>query len=119
MDSIAKEHAQDRLWSTVDKALATAHAVMFDGCHKIYVVASPDYPDSRLYETHVKLAGVRQAAVLDTLKQWWEASCGLRFIQQIDNDGESNSDYTVLIDQGEQAFAEEDDEEEWYDGEDG
>ena len=117
MDVIAKEHAQDQLWSKVDKALATAHAVMFDGCHKIYVITSRAYPDSNLYETHVKLAGVSQdaAAALDTLKQWWEASCGLRFITRIDNDGESNSDYTDLIEQGEQAFVDGEDDD--YDDE--
>lgn len=112
MDSIAKERAQNQLWSNVDTELATAHAVMFDGCHKIYVITSRDYPDSNLYETHVKLAGVSQDAALDTLKQWWAESCGLRFIQQIDNSGESNSDYTDLIEQGEQAFDEWEDDDE-------
>lgn len=113
MDIIAKEHAQDQLWSTVDTALATAHAIMFDGCHKIYVITSPTYPDSDLYETHVKLAGVSQNEALDTLKQWLEYSCGLRFITQIDNSGESNSDYTGLIEQWELAFADwEDDDDE-------
>lgn len=110
MDIIAKEHAQDQLWSKVDKALASAHAIMFDGCHKIYVINSPDYPDSRLYKTNVWLTEGNRGEALDTLKQWWEESCGLRFIQQIDNSGESDSDYTDLIEQGERAF------DEWDDG---
>ena len=115
MGIIAKEHAQDQLWSMVDTALASAHAIMFDGCHKIYVIASPDYPDSSIYETHVKLAAVSQAGALATLKRWWEESCGLRFITQIDNDGESNSDYNDLIEQGEWAF---DDWDDWDDEDD-
>lgn len=114
MDTIAKEYAQQKLWDRVDKALTSAHAVMVDGCHKIYVVASPDYPDSSLYETHVKLSAVSQAGALATLKRWWEESCDLRFITRIDSDGEFNSDYTDLIEQGEQAFDERDDEDEGY-----
>jgi len=77
-------------WSKVEEALPEVQALIFDGCHKIYLALDAEQvgqfqelgygdgtDDSRLVE-------VGEASdPVGVLREWFENSCGLRFIQSV------------------------------------
>lgn len=105
-------------WSDVEYAVDDAHLIAFDGCHKIYL-AMDEYEaqwfrenyngkecDDRTFE------GTAQA-MLEKLKEWYEGSCPLRFIQSVErNERDPNAGFKSLIPQGAS------DDDGWYDDED-
>ena len=95
---------QKKLWNEIDATVDKAAAVQFDGCHKIYVImeadtANNDYP----HVVDLSLGDNREQAK-KLLRNWWKESCGSRFIQRIDGDGNDNSQYHDLIGQCETAY---------------
>lgn len=89
--------------------LATATGIAWDGCHKIYVLldeeqfdlmVSYEYGktptgDSELVE--IESDGDREAA-FTTVKEWYESSCGLRFINTVRTvDGDPNEGFDDVI----------------------
>ena len=110
-------------WSDVEYAVDDAHLIAFDGCHKIYL-AMDEYEaqwfrenyngkecDDRTFE------GTAQA-MLEKLKEWYEESCALRFIQSVErNEKDPNAGFKTLIPQGahdDDGWYEDEDEEEGY-----
>lgn len=90
-------------WQRVRQALLTAKAITWDGCHKIYVLMDDEEVESTRemgYSPIVPVTDPDQA--LATLKEWFEESCGLRFISGVKTvDGDPNDGFTDLIAQGE------------------
>lgn len=96
-------------WEAVESALDTAKSIAFDGCHKIYVLMDDgqtawmkdggygqDDDDSRLIEFEKSA----KDDVLAILHDWWEESCGLRFISAVKTvEGDANKGFTDLISQ--------------------
>lgn len=84
---------QARAWGRVRNALRHARAMHFDGCHKIYL--SMDDEQVRLsesygYESH--------KPDFDTLRQWFEDSCSLRFVDAVYTvEGDPNGGFESLI----------------------
>lgn len=99
-------------------ALLTASSIAFDGCHKIYILldeAQTDLMTSHGYgegdSHHLPVGDVGEA--LDTLTDWYQDSCDLRFIQSVRTvEGDPNDGFRSIISQ----FEDEDDEdrEEWH-----
>lgn len=91
-------------WDSVESALENAEGIAFDGCHKIYVLL--DYRQVRLmreYEyAHIETSDMRtEEEMLATLKEWFEKSCALRFVQSVESGYENADDmYDTLIEQG-------------------
>lgn len=119
-------------WAAVQDALPQAKALVFDGCHKIYLamddeqvedfrsigygevapgvaVGFPLVPtdgSSRLLPTEGEWSLEQQ---LQLLHDWYDASCGLRFIDSVATDkADPNRGFVGLIEQFE--FDEDDDE---------
>lgn len=84
-------------WAKVEEALPLAKSMHFDGCHKIYL--SMDDAD------HDLMAGLNSyltvAPDLDTIRGWYESSCGLRLISAVHtNEDDPNAGFVQLIPQG-------------------
>ena len=105
-------------WSDVEYAVDGAHLIAFDGCHKIYLAMDEHEAqwfrenyngkecDDRTFEGTAE-------AMLEKLKEWYEGSCPLRFIQSVErNEKDPNAGFKSLIPQGAS------DDDGWYDDED-
>lgn len=85
-------------------ALDGAAGVAWDGCHKVYILAAPetvaymrdlDYP-------HVVVRGAVPDGVLyEVVSDWWDRSCGLRFVDAVaPAGGKPAGVFTAVIGQG-------------------
>ena len=94
---------EDKAWSKVEGALIGAKAITWDGCHKIYVLMDEAQVDEMVrygYDPIIRASAYGTGALLDMLKEWYEASCSLRFISAVKTvKGDSNDGFTALISQ--------------------
>lgn len=108
---------QVETWNTIGERLKTARAIMFDGCHKIYLIMDNESLE-RLYELHYlaptaleeDLKENPEAArehMLGLLQEWYRNACGLRLISAISSVPEGadpNEGFERLIRQFHEAF---------------
>jgi hypothetical protein len=94
----------DEGWDAVREYLRDAVAIAYDGCHKIYLAM--DEAEANWFLAHY-LDPMRSARVVDadeayeTLAEWWDESCPLRFASAVWRDEENpNAGFVRLIDQG-------------------
>lgn len=91
-------------WDSVEDALENAKGIAFDGCHKIYVLLDDKQVGlMREYEyDHIVTRDEQDEEVmLTTLKDWFEKSCGLRFVESVESGhADANDGFTTLIEQG-------------------
>lgn len=101
-------------WNTVESTVSQARGIAWDGCHKIYVLMDDEQMRQMAEwgygEDGSQLLPVDAAdpeVVLATLTDWYENSCGLRFISAVSTvDGDPNDGFTHLIAQFEDEDAE-------------
>lgn len=101
-------------WSLVEERVADADSIAFDGCHKIYVLMDAaqtaemvgyGYQEDGSVMIFSKHASPSE--MLTYLHNWYDASCGLRFINAVRTvEGDPNDGFETLIGQ----FDDEDDE---------
>jgi len=105
-------------WSDVEYAVEDAHLIAFDGCHKIYLAM--DEHEAKWFKDNYNgtqcddrtFEGTAHE-MLEKLKEWYNESCGLRFISGVShNEVDPNAGFTTLIPQGASDEAEEEDEDE-------
>jgi hypothetical protein len=95
-------------WQAVEAALQNADSIAFDGCHKIYILLDRDQTqqmrDYGYEEDSSELHEVTDpATALKTLREWWDDSCGLRFINSVRTvQGNPNDGFETLIAQFEE-----------------
>lgn len=70
-------------WDKVEDALKNAVSISWDGCHKIYIAMDGKSHDKQVQYGYKPL--LIDDNSLNTLKEWFGASCGLRFINSISN----------------------------------
>lgn len=91
-------------WDKVEDTLGDAKGIAFDGCHKIYVLMDDaQMALMREYEYDPLLSAdtMTQDEMLATLKDWFEQSCGLRFISAVTtHPTDPNLGFEDLIPQG-------------------
>lgn len=105
-------------WYDVEQAVQYAKCISFDGCHKIYLAMDDTQAkwfkenyngedcDDRTFE------GTPEQ-MLELLKNWYENSCSLKFIQSVTtNEADANEGFESLIPQGAHDEEEEDEDEE-------
>ena len=81
----------DRAFEQIREALPKAHAYTWDECHKIYVTFSKAETATMRgygYDPVLMVKDSTPDEVIDTLKDWYLQSCGLRFISGIDYEGD-------------------------------
>jgi oligoribonuclease (3'-5' exoribonuclease) len=101
----------------VEYALEDAKAIAWDTCHKIYVLMDDEQVAlMREYEYDPLITSdeMSPSEMLDKIIEWYDQSCGLRFVQAVrSNPEDANDGFVDLIPQ----FFEED--ECWICGESG
>ena len=97
-------------WDEVEYAVEDAKGIAFDTCHKIYVLMDTEQVEQmREYEYDLIITSEEQtpSQMLDTLKEWFEKSCALKFIQAVEtNHADPNAGFTTLIEQGAKDYEE-------------
>ena len=92
------------VWEDISYELPNAKAIAFDGCHKIYVLMDDEQmAQMREYGYDPLISADDQTAdeMLTTIMDWYEDSCGLRFVQAVyTNHDDPNEGFVSLIDQG-------------------
>jgi len=114
MDTNTRTERRQLRWESVGLILRSASGIAWDGCHKIYVLMDqPQVEQMRQYGYTASDSSLMLAAdagpelMLDTLQQWFRASCPLRFIdavRTVDGETDSNEGFTALIPQFEEDF---------------
>lgn len=121
----------EQYWNEVEVAVKDARLIAWDTCHKIYLAM--DSGQERWFRENYAVRGSdfingqndegvfvgTPEEMLAKLHEWWNASCGLRFISAVETNNEDpNEGFTTLIPQGAGEEQEDEDEEdewkEWY-----
>jgi len=111
------QKTMDDYWQDVEATVEDARAIAFDNCHKIYVLM--DDEQVRVvagygYDPLITKDDMSSSEMLKTLRAWFQASCGLRFINAVCTvEGDPNDGFETLIPQG--ADEEDDDGDLWDD----
>lgn len=94
-------------WFEVEEYLQDARLIAWDTCHKIYLAMDEEQEEWFVENYAPDYFRGTPKQMLATLHEWWDASCGLRFIQSVTtNHADPNDGFDSLIPQ----FTEEDDE---------
>jgi hypothetical protein len=92
----------------VEDRVSEAKAIAFDTCHKIYLLMDDEQVEVMRgygYDPLITSAEADPYTMFEILKNWYDDSCGLRFIEAVS----TNHGFETLIGQGE---GDEEDEEE-------
>ena len=82
----------------VEEAVRNSVLLAWDGCHKIYVVM--DEHSARWFSHEYRNTAQGDFdTMMNTLHDWWDESCELRFIQSMSNGGNDCDDFDDLIPQ--------------------
>ena len=96
----------------VKERVSEAKAIAFDTCHKIYLLMDNEQVELMRTYGYNPLITSEEATpeeMLATLQEWYEDSCGLRFIDAVSTNHENpNAGFETLIGQGDFAEDEED-----------
>ena len=87
----------------IEEAVSNGVLVAWDGCHKMYVAMDPESGDDFRALEYPHIVQSDFDTMMNTLHDWWDESCPLRFIQSMSNGGDDYADFRNLIEQ----FAEE------------
>ena len=92
----------------VKERVSEAKAIAFDTCHKIYLLMDNEQVELMRgygYDTLITAEQNTPDEMLAILQNWYEESCGLRFIDAVSTNHENpNAGFETLIGQGD--FAE-------------
>jgi len=101
------EHDADNInegWEAVEEYVQDAVLIAFDECHKIYLAM--DETEAQFFRENYQPAIVERIHstpddMLALLHEWFDISCGLKFIQAVWHDAEDpNAGFVSLIGQG-------------------
>jgi hypothetical protein len=89
----------------VEERVKDAKAIAFDTCHKIYLLMDDEQVELMRgygYDPLITADEMTPVEMLETLKDWYEGSCFLRFIDAVSTNHENpNAGFETLIGQGE------------------
>jgi hypothetical protein len=89
------------VWDDVETALETADSIAFDSCHKIYVLMDLKQTEQMIGYEYAFVEPVTEPdRALRLLKEWFENSCGLKFIEQVTSEPDGTESWHTLIPQG-------------------
>ena len=82
-------------------AVADAVSIAWDGCHKIYVHMDEEQHDTAVGYGYDPIQVTDRDEAVETLRKWYDASCGLKFITKISTvkGGDPNAGFVDLIPQ--------------------
>jgi hypothetical protein len=98
----------------VRERVSEAKAIAWDTCHKIYVLMDDEQVNVMRgygYDPLITKEEMTTDEMVKTLEDWFDASCGLRFISAVNTNPENpNAGFESLIDQGEDEDYDDEDE---------
>ena len=87
-----------------EEYLENAKGIAFDTCHKIYVLMDDEQMELMKgygYDPLISADDYTPNEMLTTVMDWYEDSCGLRFVQAVyTNHEDPNEGFVSLIEQG-------------------
>jgi hypothetical protein len=87
----------------VEEVIGEARGIAWDTCHKIYVLMDDEQMalmKTYGYDPLISADEMSADEMLETLKKWFDESCGLRFINAVrTNPDDPNEGFTDLIGQ--------------------
>jgi hypothetical protein len=90
-------------FSKVEEYVQSAKAITWDECHKIYVLMDDEQVELMReygYEPIVTSNEADSGHMRELLKEWYNESCGLRFIEAVSTNHENpNAGFVDLISQ--------------------
>jgi hypothetical protein len=92
-------------WDLVSDRIDEAKAIAWDTCHKIYLLmddAQVEKMREYEYDPLITYNEMTNSEMFDTVKKWYEESCGLRFIEAVSTmpEGEdANLGFETLVGQ--------------------
>ena len=90
--------------TSVKEKVKDAKAIAFDTCHKIYLLMDNEQVELMReygYDTLITAEQNTPDEMLAILQNWYEESCGLRFIDAVSTNHENpNAGFETLIGQG-------------------
>lgn len=90
----------DNGWTLVSEYVDEAKLIAWDECHKIYLAMDDTQADWFRDEYPAVVEGSPEH-LLTTLEEWFDKSCGLRFINAVStNEADPNAGFVTLIPQG-------------------
>ena len=95
-------------YELVEERITEAKAIAWDTCHKIYLLMDNEQVELMKgygYDTLITSEEASPEEMLETLKEWYDQSCGLRFINAVSTNNENpNEGFETLIDQMESEY---------------
>lgn len=93
-DTNAERVSEAANWDDVEDAVSRSLGMSFDGCHKIYLAMDEN-------QVHVMDDNGEKRHDPDylLLRDWWEQTCPLRFIQAVYTDDLGNDEYVRVVPQ--------------------
>jgi hypothetical protein len=82
---------------------ASAKAIAWDNCHKIYLLmddAQVAVMREYEYDPLVTSDDMEPREMFDKVAEWYEESCGLRFVQAVYTTGDGEPEFVSIIEQG-------------------
>ena len=84
----------------VEKALETASGIAWDTCHKIYILMDDNQMAlMKSYGYEAIVPSSDPSFALETVRDWWDSSCGLRLISTVStvaDGGDPNDGFTSI-----------------------
>jgi hypothetical protein len=109
-------------YDKVEEALQEAKGIAWDTCHKIYVLMDDEQMalmKTYGYDPLISADEMTPSQMFDKIVEWYEDSCGLRFVQGVATTlGDPNDGYVDLIGQFEDQEDEDEDEDDYEEEED-
>ena len=84
--SNAVETFKQPFLSEIESALDNAVSITWEGCHKIYITLDMESHNQQVEYGYEMVAVEDKAEALNKLWEWWDVSCGLRFINAIEGE---------------------------------
>ena len=84
--SNAVETFKEPFLSAVEDILEKAISITWEGCHKIYVCLDQESHKQQVRWDYEMVPVKDKAEALNQLYEWFDVSCGLRFIQAIEGE---------------------------------
>lgn len=95
-------------YELVEERITEAKAIAWDTCHKIYLLMDDEQVELMRgygYEALITSEEASPEEMLKTLRNWYNGSCGLRFINAVSTNHEDpNEGFETLIDQMESEY---------------
>lgn len=95
----------------LEEFINEAHSIAYEGCHKIYVLLDEKQTNQMISYGYgendtflIKAEDSNPYDLLETVRNWYHDSCGLKFIEAVQTDYFGEDKFTAIVAQGDIAY---------------